>query len=81
MLRKYYPDPSHVLDWTVLPLSEDALYEEQSIQILEKKDHVLYGRIILLVKIQWNNYCISESTWEDESEVTKIYLHLFPRVV
>ena len=51
MLRKYYPDPSHVLDWTVLPLSEDASYEEQPVRILEKKDCVLRGRIIAFVRI------------------------------
>ena len=81
MLRRYYPDPSHVLDWTVLPLSEDASYEEQPVRILEKKDCVLRGRIIALVRIQWNNYCTSESTWEDESEASKSHPHLFPRVV
>ena len=81
ILRKYYPDPSQVLDWTVLPLSEDASYEEQPIRILEEKDCVLRGRVIALVRIQWNNYCISESTWEDESEASKSYPHLFPRVV
>ena len=81
MLRKYYPDSFHTLDWIVLPLSEDASYEGQSVRILEKKYYVLRGRIIALVRIQWNNYRISESTWEDEREVSKSYPHLFPRVV
>ena len=77
-LGKHYHNPSHVLDWTELPLGEDTSYEEQPIRILEKKDRVLRGRFIPLVRIQWNHHNIAESTWEDENEARKSYPHLFP---
>ena len=37
MLRKYEPDPSHVLDWTDLEVEEDVSYEERLIQILDTR--------------------------------------------
>ena len=61
-----------------LPLGEDASYEEQPIRIIEMKDRVLRGRVIPLVRIQWNHHNIGESTWEDEGEARKSYPHLFP---
>ncbi|GMP39203.1 hypothetical protein CsSME_00010138 [Camellia sinensis var. sinensis] len=41
MLRKYEPDPSHVLDWTDLEVDEDASYEERPVQVLDRRDQVL----------------------------------------
>ena len=34
MLRKYEPDPSHVLDWTDLEVDEDVSYEEGPVRVL-----------------------------------------------
>ena len=51
MLRKYEPDPSHVLDWGDLDVSEDVTYEERPIRVLDTRDQVLRGKIIPLVKI------------------------------
>ena len=33
MLRKYEPDPSHVLDWVDMEVDEDASNEERLVQI------------------------------------------------
>ncbi|CAL2228611.1 unnamed protein product [Prunus armeniaca] len=38
MLRKYMPDPSHVLEHQPMELSEDLTYEEQPVQILDRKE-------------------------------------------
>ena len=38
MLRKYEPDPSHVLEWSDLDLEADVSYEERAIQILDRRD-------------------------------------------
>ncbi|KAF3448089.1 hypothetical protein FNV43_RR08797 [Rhamnella rubrinervis] len=48
MLRKYIHDPSHVLEVLAIELKEDLTYEEQPIQILEWKDHVLRNKTLLL---------------------------------
>ena len=38
MLRKYHPDPSHVIQWQEVEVVEDDTYEERSIQILDQKE-------------------------------------------
>ena len=44
MLRKYEPDPSHVLDWVDLEVDEDASYEERPVQILDTREQVLWAK-------------------------------------
>ena len=41
MLRKYEPDPTHVLDWIELEVDEDASYEEGPVRVLDTRDQVL----------------------------------------
>ena len=64
MLRKYEPDPSHVLEWGDLDLKADVSYEEWAIQILDRCDQVLRGRSIPLVKVLWSHQGVEEATWE-----------------
>ncbi|XP_057477994.1 uncharacterized protein LOC130774176 [Actinidia eriantha] len=77
MLRKYEPDPSHVLDWGDLVINEDVTYEERPIRVLDTRDHVLRGKTIPLVKILWLHHGVEEATWERESEVRANYPDLF----
>ena len=37
MLRKYIPDPSHVLETLEIELRDDLSYEEQPVQILGRE--------------------------------------------
>ncbi|XP_058195003.1 uncharacterized protein LOC131311522 [Rhododendron vialii] len=78
MLRKYEPDPSHVLEWSELELEADASYGEEPIRILDTRDQVLRGKMIPLVRVLWKNQGSKESTWEREDEVREKYPHLFP---
>ena len=77
MLRKYEPDPSHVLDWTDLEVDEDASYEERPVRVLDRRDQVLRGKTIPLVKVLWKHHGVEEATWERELEVREKYLDLF----
>ena len=38
MLRKYVPDPQHVIDYQAIEIREDATYKERPIGILERKE-------------------------------------------
>ncbi|XP_058185831.1 uncharacterized protein LOC131303057 [Rhododendron vialii] len=78
MLRKYEPDPSHVLKWSELKLEADASYGEESICILDSCDQVLRGKTIPLVRVLWSNQGKEESMWERENEVREKYPHIFP---
>ncbi|XP_057485864.1 uncharacterized protein LOC130772142 [Actinidia eriantha] len=77
MLRKYEPDPSHVLDWGGLDINEEVTYEEPPIRILDSRDQVLRGKTIPLVKVLWLHHGVEEATWELESEVRAKYPDLF----
>ena len=77
MLRRYEPDPSHVLEWSDLDLEADVSYEERAIQILDRRDQVLRGRSIPLVKVLWSHHGVEEATWEREDDIRPRYPKLF----
>lgn len=69
ILRKYEPDPAHVLDWADLRIEEDVSYEEKPIRVLDSREQVLRGKTIKLVKVLWQHHGLEEATWEREDEV------------
>ncbi|KAI5316171.1 hypothetical protein L3X38_045347 [Prunus dulcis] len=77
MLRKYIPDPSHVLEEQPIELQEDLTYVEQPVQILDRKIHVLRSREIPLVKVLWRSQTVEEATWEPEDQMREQYPYLF----
>ena len=56
MLRKHEPDPLHVLDWDELELDADVTFEERPVQILDRREQVLRGKTIPLVKVLGTHY-------------------------
>ncbi|XP_071921808.1 uncharacterized protein [Coffea arabica] len=77
MLRKYHPDPSHVLQLEGIEVDETLTYEEGPVQILEREVKELINKKIPLVKILWRNHGLEEATWELEEEMQKKYPELF----
>ena len=53
MLRKYQPDPSHIIHYEPLELREDLSYVETPIRIMDKKEKTLRNKSISLVKVLW----------------------------
>ena len=51
MLRKYIPDASHVLRDQPVELKDNLTYEEQSMQIVDRREHILRNKVIPLVKV------------------------------
>ena len=78
MLRKYLADPSHVIDWNDLNVDEDATFEEGPVEITDRKEKILRGKAIPLVKVLWRHRGIEESTWEREDTMRANYPQLFP---
>ena len=64
MLRRYIPDPSHVLNYEPLKIKDNLTYEEVPIQILDYKDQVLRTKTISLVKVLWKNHTVEKASWE-----------------
>ncbi|KAL6179189.1 hypothetical protein ACLB2K_050705 [Fragaria x ananassa] len=64
MLRKYIADPSHVLEEQPISLQKDLSYEEEPVQILDRKEQVLRNKSFLFVKVLWTSHQVEEATWE-----------------
>jgi len=77
MLKKYEPDPSHVLEWSELELEADASYGEKPIRVIDSREKTLRGKTIRLVRVLWNNFGSEESTWEREDEMREKHPELF----
>ncbi|KAL0536903.1 hypothetical protein IC582_025866 [Cucumis melo] len=77
MLRKYIPDPSHVLQEQPGELKEDLSYVEEPVQILDRKEQVLRNKTIPLIMVLWRHHGVEEATWEPEDQKKKRYPILF----
>ena len=66
MLRKYTPDPAHVVDCGQIDVDTDGTFEEGPVCILDSRDQVLRRKTVRLVRVLWRNYGEEESTWERE---------------
>ena len=77
MLRKYIPDPSHVLREQPVQIKDNLTYEETPGQIVDRKEQVLRSKIIHLVKVLWKNHEREATTWEPEAQMRRQYSQLF----
>ena len=62
MLRKYTPDPAHVVDWGQIEVDTDETFEEGPVCILESRDQDLRRKTVRLVRVVWRHYGVEEST-------------------
>ena len=51
MLRKYIPDPSHVLSDHPVELKGNLTYKEQPMQIVDRREKIFRNKVIPLVKV------------------------------
>ena len=51
MLRKYTPDPAHVVDWGQIEVDTDGTFEEGPLCIVDSRDQVLRRKIVRLVLV------------------------------
>ncbi|KAL0540278.1 hypothetical protein IC582_024512 [Cucumis melo] len=77
MLRKYVPDPSHVVDYEPLEIDENLSYVEQPVEVLAREVNTLRNKQIPLVKVLWRNHRVEEATWEREDDMRSRYPELF----
>ena len=77
MLRKYTPDPAHVVDWGQIEVDIDGTFEEGPVFILDIRDQVLRRKTVRLVRVLWQHYGVEEPTWEREDTMRATYPFLF----
>ena len=62
MLRKYTPDPTHVVDWGKLIVDTNETFEEGPVRIMNSQDQVLRCKTMRLVKVLWRHRGVEEAT-------------------
>jgi hypothetical protein len=72
-LRRYIPDPSHILDHSDLRIEPDHTFVEHPIQILDRRVKKLRNREVPLVLVQWARREPEEATWETEDSLRASY--------
>ena len=66
ILRKYTPDPAHVVDWGQIEIYTNGTFEEGPVCIVDSRDRVLRRKTVRLVRVLWRHCGVEESTWERE---------------
>ena len=77
MLRKYTPDPAHVVDWGQIEVDTDGTFEEGPVRIVDSRDQVLRCKTVSLVKVLRRHYGVEEFTWERKDTMRATYPFLF----
>ena len=77
MIRKYTPDPAHVVDWGQIEVDTDRTFEEGPVSILDSRDQVLRRKTVRLVRVLWRHSGVEESKWEREDTMRATYPFLF----
>jgi len=77
MLRKYLPDPTHVIQPQEIQLERNLIYKDVPVAILDRQIKKLRTKEIPLVKVVWWNHSHEEATWEVEEEMQARYPYLF----
>ncbi|KAK6139106.1 hypothetical protein DH2020_027151 [Rehmannia glutinosa] len=77
-LKKYQPDPEHIITRDTPPLMENLTYTERPIRIIDQQIRQLHKREIPMVKVVWQNHNRDENAmWEMEEDMRNQYPELF----
>ena len=77
MLKKYVPDPSHILETPPIELEKDLSFEVQTVAIIDQEMKQLRSKVIPMIKVLWRSDAIEEMTWETEASMRNHYSYLF----
>ena len=73
LLKKYVPDPSHILDDDHLITSVDGTFDIYPEAILQSRIRTLRNRSLNEYLIKWSSYSIEDATWEREDVLLQNY--------
>ena len=62
MLRRYTPNPAHVVDWEEIKVDTNGTFEEGPMCIMDSRDQVLRRKTVRLVRVLWRHRGVEEST-------------------
>ena len=61
MLRRYTPDPDHVVDWEEIKVDTNGTFEEGLVYIMDSRDQVLRCKTVRLMKVLWQHHGVEEA--------------------
>ena len=73
MLRKYTPDPAHVVDWGQIEVDTDGTFEEGPVYTVDSRDQVLRRKTVRLVRVLWRHCGVEEFMWERKDTMRATY--------
>ncbi|KAI5421496.1 hypothetical protein KIW84_045069 [Lathyrus oleraceus] len=76
-LRRYIPDPSHVVQVDDVQVRDNLTVETSPMRIEDRELKQLRGKEIALVKVAWGGPAGGNVTWELESQMKESYPELF----
>jgi len=76
-LRKYVPDPSHVIELDNIQVRENLTYDTSPVRIVDRRIKQLQGKEIPLVKVILSGTGDEDATWELESRMKETHPQLF----
>ncbi|XP_050909021.1 uncharacterized protein LOC127122778 [Lathyrus oleraceus] len=76
-LRKYIPDPSHVIQMDDIQVRDNLTVETMPLRIEGRETKSLRGKEIYLVKVVWIGAVRESTTWELENRMRDSYPELF----
>ena len=77
ILRKYEPDPTHVLNYEEIDVDDRVSYVERPVRIEDRMERVFRNKTILMVKVIWKHHETVCATWESEELMRHQYPYLF----
>ena len=77
ILRRYTPDPAHVVDWGEIEVDTYETFEEGPVFMKDSREQVLRRKTVRLVRVLWQHRGVEESTWEREDTMQATYPFLF----
>ena len=76
-LKKYHPDPSHVLKPNRMQLQKNLTFTIEPERIIDAQVKKLRNKAISMVKFVWRGLSEDEATWETERSMKEHYPDLF----
>jgi len=77
LLKKYLPDPNHIINCIVIHVEHEGDFWVEPVCIMDRKVKLLCNKEIVLVKVQWSCYGLEDATWEHGETLWEEYLQIF----
>jgi hypothetical protein len=77
LLKKYVPDPNHIIDWNVIQVEYKDDFWVEPVHILYQKVKVLRNKATWMVNVRWTCYGPEDAIWEHEENMWEEYLQFF----